>query len=485
LDRRIRILGAALVVCFVVLFFQLNNLQLLQASKLAKASGNPRTVLQNVAEPRGDIQTADGVVVAESLPTHDSYHYLRYYPDGPLYSAVVGFDSILYGLFGVEETYNSYLTAHTASIRSISDLFRNRTTTDTVTLTISSKLQALAASLLAGRNGSVVVMIPQTGAILAMYNNPTFNPNLLASHNLSVERKAWQAYLADPSQPLLARSYRQRYAPGSTFKIVTASAIFDHDPRLARKVYPAVSEIPLPDTTHLLHNYAYEACGGGLAVMFAVSCDTGFAQLGLALGAKALAEEAQSFGFNSVPPIDLPAPAVSYFPPASSFANNLPGLAYSAIGQENVSASALQMAMVASAIADGGKMMTPHVMAEITGSSGQVVLRYRPRLWRRATSSSTAKAVTKLMEGVTQPGGTAPNVAIPGIEVAAKTGTAQEGLNAALNNDWLVAFAPAQNPKVAVAVVVPGAPGETVGATTAGPIARAMLIAALGEVGGT
>ncbi|MGH9102863.1 MAG: peptidoglycan D,D-transpeptidase FtsI family protein [Acidimicrobiales bacterium] len=479
MDRRIKVLGAVLLVCFGVLFLQLNNLQVLQAGKLAHAPGNPRTFLARVSQPRGDIQTADGVVVARSVPSHDSLAYLRQYPQGPLYAGVTGYDSVVYGTAGAEQTYDKYLVAHSAAVRSLSDLLTNRTTTDTVTLSISSTLQQLARQSLGNRPGAVVALDPSTGAILAMYSSPTFDPNLLTSHNTTSERQAWRRYIADPSQPLVPRAYRQRYPPGSTFKIVVSAAVYDHDPKLATKSYPVVSSIPLPQTTKRFHNYAYESCGGMLPELFKVSCDTGYAEVALDLGGTSLSQEARAFGFDHAPPIDLPDPAVSSFPPGSSFAHDLPGLAYSAIGQQDVAASALEMAMVGGAIADGGRMMTPHVMSQVRDSQGNVVVTYQPKLWRQATSDATAAQVTKLMELVTTQGGTAPNVAIPGVKVAAKTGTAQLGTGKHENDDWLVAFAPAKAPHLAVAVVVDNQPGTTVGATTAGPIARAMLAAGL------
>jgi len=478
MDRQIRWIGLVLLACFGLLFLQLNNLQVLQAKKLANAPGNPRVTAVALDQPRGVIQTANGVVVAESKPTHDVYGQLRVYPYGPLYADITGYDSILYGLSGVEATYNTYLRSHSAPVHSFASLFQNRTITDTVTLTISSTLQELAARELGTMHGAAVVLDPSTGAALAMYSSPTYNPNLLASHDIALERKTWTSLLANPSQPLLPRAYAQRYPPGSTFKIVTASAVYDYDPSLATKVFPKLTALKLPQTTTLLHNYGGERCGGQLPVLFQVSCDTGFGQIGLDLGPGNLAAEAGAFGFNSIPPLDLTGVAPSYFPPPASFLEDLPGLAYSAIGQQNVAATTLQMALAGAAIADHGVIMTPHVMASVRTSLGQLVETYKPHPWRRAVPATTASSVTSLMLGVTQPGGTAPNVAIPGVEVAAKTGTAQHG-SADTNDDWLVAFAPAQDPVAVVAVSVDNQPASTTGSSTAGPIARALLEAAL------
>jgi peptidoglycan glycosyltransferase len=486
MDRRIRIVGAGVLVLFLVLFLQLNNLQVLQAAKLSNAPGNPRTTIARFDQSRGSIQTADGVVIADSVPSTtrgDPYKYLRQYPDGPLYAGITGYFSTIYGETGVEATYDQFLKSHTAPLRNLGDLLTNRTTTNDLTLTVNSHLQQEAASALGSLAGSVVALDPQTGAILAMYSSPTYDPNKLASHDAQAVTAAWKAYQADPNQPMLARAYQRSYPPGSTFKVITSAAVYDHNPALATKTYPTVSSISLPETTQMLHNFDGEPCGGQLPELLKVSCDTGFAQIGLDLGAPALASEANAFGFNKPPPLDInPGAAASTFPPASSFRYNLPGLAISAIGQENVSATPLQMALVAAGIANHGVIMAPHVLSQIRDQQGNVVQTYKPHTWVTATSQQTAATLTQLMVGVTE-GGTATNVAIPGIQVAAKTGTAETGGAAGSVENWLVAFAPAQHPTIAVAVVVPpqsGLPASPTGSEVAGPIARAMLVAALG-----
>jgi peptidoglycan glycosyltransferase len=210
--------------------------------------------------------------------------------------------------------------------------------------------------------------------------------------------------------------------------------------------------------------------------LFTVSCDTGFAQIGLDLGATNLYDEAKAFGFDQTPPIDLPFPAKSNFPVPSSFIGNLPTLAYSAIGQENVEASPLQMALAGAAIADGGQIMKPHILDSITNSQNQVVSTYKPSKWLQATSSATAQQVTKLMVSVvSSANGTGTAARIPGVQVAAKTGTAQTGTHH--TDDWFVAFAPANNPQIVVSVVLPNQ-GNLVsdqGGTLAAPIAKSII----------
>lgn len=480
MNRNIRRLGVALLLCFVALFVMMNYVQVVEAHKLSNSPNNPRVVTADYSKPRGDIVTADGKVVARSVPSNDDLKYQRQYPEGPLFAQITGFDSFIYGVqLGVEETYNGQLVGRNLPVHSLSQLLSSHMTTGTVSLTVSDRMQRAAQAALGPKLGSVVVLDPRDGAVRALYSNPTYDPNPLADHNTSNERAAWTLAQLDRTQPMLARSYREIYPPGSTFKVVTSAAVFDHNPGLATKFYPVVGSIKLPLTTNTLHNFNFETCGGQLPQLFKVSCDTGFGQVGLDLGAESLSGEAGAFGFNLRPPLDLPGTAVSKFPGAAFFKERTPLLAFSAIGQDDVSSTPLQMALVAAAIADGGTIMAPHVMSEIRDNQGKVLSRWQPHAWLHATSAATANSVRSMMLLVTQPGGTAPDLGnIPGVQVAAKTGTAQTGANT--TDDWMVAFAPADNPTVVVAVSVPNQPVSATGDAVAGPITRAVLTAALG-----
>ncbi len=490
MNRQIRLVGLGIIVLFVALFLQLNWLQIVHARALESNPLNGGAVVKEYSAKRGDIVSADGVTLATSVPTNDEFKYLREYPTGGLFGQITGYFSFTYGSDGAERTYDKVLTGSSSpfklptSLSQLRQLLTNRDQSQSITLTVLDSLQKVAQASLAGREGSVVALDPRSGSILAMYSNPTFDPNLLSGHDLAKVQANYQALTAMPGGVLAPGSYRQRYFPGSTFKIVTSSAVYDHQPPLATKVYPTLSALPLPQTTNLLHNFGGESCGGQLPELFTVSCDTGFGQIGLDLGAQALSAEANSFGFNRAPPIDLPFPAASTFPPASSFAQDLPGLAFSAIGQQNVQATPLQMAMVAGAIADNGTMMTPHVLGHVTNSQNQVVSTYEPKPWLHVTSAATAGQLTKLMQSVVDdPRGTGTAARIPGVEVAAKTGTAQTGTGKI--DAWFVAFAPAAAPTIAVAVLLPNQPSanEYQGGTLAAPVAKAMIQAYL--AGGT
>jgi peptidoglycan glycosyltransferase len=482
-NRRIRNLGLAVMALFLALFVNLNYLQVVKADSLANDPRNGRVALKQFTKDRGEIQTADGVVLARSVPTNDELKFQRQYPEGPLFAPITGFFSFTFGADGAEKAFTNDLTAHRPkTIGSLSDIVNPREVKSNVTLTVTKKVQQAAANALGQRKGAVVAIDPRTGAILALVNFPTYDPNVLSGHSHQTVQDAYDALVNNPDNPMLARAYQERYPPGSTFKVVTSSAVLDKKPDLATKPYPVQRALPLPNTNgQTLANFGNEACGGTLPTLLKISCNTGFAQIGLDLGADALSSEAHGFGFGTKPPFDLPRPAQSVFPDASAFTNDKPGLAKSAIGQQDVAATPLQMALVAAGIANGGVIMKPHVLQEVRDDQGNVVRTAQPEPWITATSSDTAAKVRDMMIGVVQ-GGTGTRAAIPGVTVAAKTGTAQTTAGHA--HAWMVAFAPAEQPTVAVAVIVEsqkaGDDSQT-GGLVAAPIVKAVLQAALGK----
>jgi peptidoglycan glycosyltransferase len=489
MDRRIYVLGVILLLCFGLLFFQLNNWQVRQANALQSKSEALRPPVDEFEEPRGDIVSSDGVVLAQSTPTTDGYGELRTYPLGALTEDVTGYyDVTQSAATGLEAEYNRYLVVHQSQSNNLQDLLTQHNGTDTVVTTLSVRLQEVAAAALAGRNGAVVAIDPQNGDVLALYGNPTFNPNTLSSHDASAVAKDFTALqdLKDPSKsPLINAATQQTYPPGSTMKVVTTSAMFDHDPQLTLKTWPVLSSTKLPDTKSVLHNFDSEKCGGNLAKILALSCDTAYALIGVKLGARTLSDEATAFGFNKVPPLDLPSGEVdaATFPAFSQLSGNPPYYAYSAIGQFDVTETALQDALVAAGIADNGVIMAPHLLSRVVDDDGALVYAYKPHKWLTATSDTTASQVRTLMLGVVQDG-TASAVGFPArLDVAAKTGTAETGATGC-SATWLIATAPAgpyDVPSIAVAAVLPQTAGgcSETGAEVAGPVVRQVLDAAL------
>lgn len=487
--RRIRWLGLVMVACFVLLFLQLNNIQVVKAHQYANAPNNPQVIAAKYSQTRGSIISADGVVLAQSVPAPSggTYKYQREYPTGALFGQITGYFSYIYGVSGVEASYDSDLLSHNRPIKTIGDLLATRTITDNVTLTLSDQLQTDAMNALAGRDGAIVVLDPATGAIEAMYSNPSYDPSPLASQSTATETQAWAAYNTPDSNgfdPLTSLAYQDIFPPGSTFKVVTTSAVYEHAPNLVDISVPSFSCIPpgyFEGQTTQLCNDGGSPCGGTMAVMLPESCDPGYAILGTKVGAASMTAEADSFGFNSQPPIDLPHSSyeVSQFLQPSCYENAQIFLAFSSIGQKCTIASPLQMALVAAGVANGGVVMTPHVMQQVRDSQGNIVQTYQPTPWEHPESAQTAAAVTNLMEGVAK-FGTAAGIFPAAWDVAAKTGTAQVGVGNTATTDWMIAFAPASAPKVAVAVMVPNQALSAYGATVAGPIVDTMLGDVLG-----
>jgi peptidoglycan glycosyltransferase len=481
LNRQIKRLGVAMVVLFVALFLQLNYLQVVDANRLNDNPLNTRAAVRDFSQPRGVIQTSDGTILARSVDTGGALERRREYPEGPLFAHITGYISLNFGNEGVERVYNNALTGrdNQLNLEHIDDWLLQRHNTANVTLSVSNQLQHLAADQLGSRKGAVVALDPRSGAILAMADFPSYDPGPLASQSSPEAQAAYNQLNADADKPLLPRTYRERYFPGSSFKVVTAStALATGKATVDQPVFPDLTQLPLPQSSQPISNFGGESCGGPLPEALMVSCNTAFAQLGLDMGGPILSSGAQSFGFDSVPPIDLPFGAQSVFPKADAFVHDKPALAKSAIGQQDVQATPLQMALVAAGIANGGVIMVPHVMKEIRDSEGNVVRSFDARPWMRAVPADVAATTRDMMVGVVQ-SGTGTRAQIDGVTVAGKTGTAQTGRNT--SHTWFIAFAPAEAPRVAVAVILEDQPNvsEATGGVVAAPIAAQVMQTAL------
>ena len=481
MNRQIAKLGAGLLVCYLVLFAQLNRVTVFDAEELKERPENNRDIIRDYDGPRGSITTADGVVVARSEPRPEGARFerARVYPEGDLFAHTVGYYSLNLGATGVEDSYNSELAGRTLdlTLREIDDLFVDRDRVGDLTLTLRSDAQLTAKQALQDRRGSVVAIDPRSGDLLAMWSFPSFDPNLLASQDFGAANAAFQVLDDAPGKPLLPKTYRERYFPGSTFKVVTAAAgLASGEVTVEEPSYPVTDSYTPPQTDRPLRNFGGASCGGTLMEILRVSCNTAFAQMAVDVGPEAMIDTAEDFGFNSTPPIDLPAPATSVFP--TDFDQNLPALAQAGIGQNDVSATPLQMALVAAAVANGGEIMTPRVLDTIRDDEGTVIEEPDPSVWRRAMPDGDAEIMRQAMIGVVQRG-TAGNLAIPGVEVGGKTGTAQLGTDPPRSHAWIIGFAgpPGQEPTVAVSVIVEGQEGasEQTGGRVAAPIARAVM----------
>jgi len=484
-----------MTLCFSLVIIQLVNVQYVKAPALRANPFNPRNEVKILDNQRGEIYASDGTVLAKSVKTTTGLdHYTREYPQGSLYSQIVGYDSPYYGTAGIEYQYNNDLAVHTepaANLAQVLGFDPLATRTDSVTLTVNPVLQEAARTALSqivgvNKDAAVVAIQPSTGDILADYSTPTFDPNPLSSSNNTVERLAGFSYFdvrdAEGFYPGVPMATADPFFPGSTFKVVTTSAVYNLKPSLSNFYFSYASSTSLPNSNKQLQNDGGTVCGGSIATMLPQSCDPGYGLLGIALGAPTLAQQAAQFGYNSRPPVDLPNEwvATPSFPSAASLnPPNQSYLAYSAIGQYNDEATALSNALVAAGVANDGTIMTPHFMQQIRDSQGDIVATATPTVWKVAETPAAAAKVTALMHQVVLVG-TASGVGFsPALNAAVKTGTAQTGNPKENTDDWMIGFAPANDPKIAVAVVVPYQNFVDTGAGVAGPIMKAMLDAAL------
>jgi penicillin-binding protein A len=489
LDRRIRWLAAGFLILFLALIAQVNYLQVFAADRLKDNPANaPRLLRQEYDVQRGEITARDGTtLLARSRDTGGRLKYLRVYPAKSLYAQITGYYSVIFGTSGLEAKYNEYLSGSAPELlpqRLVDEILGRTKTGATVVTTIDRRLQRAAARALRGVQGGLVAMDPNTGEILAMYSTPTFDPNPLASHDSDEVRAAWKALNEDKTKPLLARANQEIFPPGSTFKVVTAAAALEGGTRPST-TFPNPHQLDLPQTNNVLKNFGDSHCLGGaseitLAQAFQISCNVVFGEIGLKVGAKRLVGQAERFGFDRDIPFDIPF-AEGRIPEVGDFDQDLPGVAYSAIGQQSVAANPLAMALITSAIANRGLELQPRLVSEIRDDSGRVVKSFGPQELGRAISSGTARQLTDMMVSVVE-AGTGTPAQIPGIKVAGKTGTAQHP--GGDPHAWFLSFAPADNPQIVVAVVVlnGGSLGsEATGGHIAAPIAKAVLEAALGR----
>ena len=493
MDRLIRRLGGAMLALFVLLLAQITYIQVVASERLADNPANAtRQLIAEYRVDRGSILAADrSTELALSRKSPGQLKYQRHYPQGRLYAGITGYYSIIFGRSELEQSYNTYLSGDAPELipQTLIDQVLGRPKRGaTVVTTIDPAIQRAAESALGDLPGGVVAIDPHTGDVKAIVANPTYDPNELASQDPKEVRAAWDRLNSDPNKPLLSRAIDELYPPGSTFKLVTAAAALENGFG-PDSTWPNPPVLDLPQTTATLENFGGEHCLGGasqitLAQALTISCNVVFGEIGLRLGGAKLADQAHAFGFapdasSGDVPFDIPFQE-GVFPEASYFSDRLPAVALSAIGQDNVAANPMQMALVASAIANGGSQMRPRLVSEIRDSSGQVIESFAPEVFGQPISSQTAIQLTQMMVSVVQ-GGTGTAAQIPGIEVAGKTGTAQHGEGLA-PHAWFVSFAPAQNARIAVAVIVldGGSLGsDATGGVLAAPIAQAVMEAAL------
>jgi penicillin-binding protein A len=466
-NLRIRHLFALLTVLFGVLVVFTSYWSVFDAEGLEANRANRRVLLEEQQIRRGLVFARDGTVLARNrVRGRGSQRFFRrVYPAGALFSHAVGYDFVERGRAGIERSHNDELSGKTNEFNSLFDELRGkqREGNDLVT-TLDPAAQRVAIEGLAGRAGSVVAIEPQTGRVRAMAAIPDYDPNRIPTAFAELNRA--------PGSPLFDRSTQSGYPPGSTFKVVTASAALDSgrftpDSALSGKSPRRIGGVPLS-------NFGGESFGQiTLTTALTNSVNTVWAQVGERLGKHTMYEYMRRFGFNRRPPIDLPRDELRvsgvYQGTRLLDDSDAVDIGRVAIGQERLLVTPLQMAMVVSAIANGGKLMRPRLLERVKDPDGRTVEIVKPSRESDVMKPATAAALGAMMSQVVKEGtGTA--AALSGIDVAGKTGTAEVG---GTNQAWFIAFAPAQSPRVAIAVTVERTSGQ--GGTVAAPIAKRVM----------
>jgi len=449
-----------------------------EAKSLRDNALNRRPLLEDQRVHRGLIRADDGTVLARSLKGAGGVYH-RTYPAGGLFSHAVGYSYTNLGRSGLEQFYNDELTGKHNELRSIIDQLSGATRTgDDVITTLDPRAQRVAIAGLAGRKGAVVALDPSTGAIKVLASVPSFDPTALRS------QRTFRGLATDrQNSPLLDRVTQAGYPPGSTFKVVTAIAAIDSGQYTPQSTVSGKNGIKISGVP--LNNDGNESFGlVDLTTALTKSINTVWGQVAEKLGKDTMKRYMERLGFDRSPPVDLPSPARRpsgeylhgrVLNPTSRFVD----VGRMGIGQDKLNVTPLQMAMVASAVADGGRLMRPHLLDRVVDTDGRTVKRFAPETESVVMSPQTAQEVGQMMTQVVKEGtGTA--AALQGIDVAGKTGTAQIDPTSNLTQPWFIAFAPADHPRIAVAVTVERSIGGF-GGTVAAPIAKQVMETLLHE----
>lgn len=486
MNAAIRRTAFFLGLAFLVLFANLNYIQATRSDDLGNDPRNRRQIIREFGTRRGDILAADNTVLAHSIDSGDErYRYIREYPQKALFGHLTGYYSFFYGASGLEDHYDDVLQGRepARASRFVDELLGREPAGNTIRLTVDPVLQGLARRAFHGQEGGAAVIDTDTGAILALYGDPGFDPNPLSGTPSEQERiqAAWQKIQSNPEQPLLSKAFAQRYPPGSSFKIVVAAAGLVSG-MSSSTALPDPSALDLPDSDRVLPNWQGGSCAGGgsitMSTALAVSCNTYFAQTAMRIGPKRLDNIARRFGFGSGFDAGItvaPSCVVGIPGGGCQDADGLarPFTAYSGIGQYQVGVTPLQMALVAATVENGGVRAEPYLVERIVDPTGETIAKHRAKL-NRVLPKSAAKQLDQMMVGVVRYG----TGSVVGFRdassgtIGGKTGTAESGSGAP--HVWFVAYGPG----IAVAVVVEHGGdlrNEATGGKVAGPIAKVLL----------
>lgn len=460
--NNIRNVAFCLLGLLVVLFVYLSYIQVVESNFLASHPMNRRTAEMTRHVQYGMILDKNGEKLAYSEKDRDGFK--REYPYGAITAHLVGYDSLKYGKAGTESTFNSYLTGMNNQMRHLGAISRlwSNSSGNNVMLTIDVKLQEAAYRVLGENRGAIVVMAPRTGAILAMVSKPSFNPNTLD--------QKWESISTASNSPLLNRAVQGLYPPGSIIKVMMAETALREKITDSKKTINCDGALKIPPDYILSESGSKVHGSVNLEEALAVSCNVTFGSLALQLGGKKIDTAFERYGFKRPIGQDLQETA-SHLPEFDSLGNG--DLAQVGIGQGSLLITPLRMAMLASTFANKGIMMRPYIVNKITDSDGKSIKEFMPEEWITPTNPQLADTINKMMVTVVKDG-TGNAAYLPGTMVAGKTGTAENPHGA--SHAWFIGFAPADNPQVAIAVIVENAGS---GGGIAAPIAGQILAKAL------
>ncbi|MBV2152801.1 penicillin-binding protein 2 [Kitasatospora sp. SUK 42] len=483
MNKPIRRVSIFCLVLILALMVRTNWVQGVQADAWASNKNNKRQLYDRYAHPRGNIIAGGQPVTNSDFVNGLRYKYKRSWVNGPMWAPVTGYSSQAYGSNGLENLEDGILsgTDDRLFFRNTLDMLtgEQKRGGDVVT-TINPKVQKAAFDAMGDKKGAVVALDPKTGAILSLVSTPSYDPGTIAGND---DGAAWTALNADPNKPMDNRALKYTYPPGSTFKLVTATAAFENG------LYQSIDDATdtpdpyvLPGTkTELKNESPNERCGNATVKSgMDQSCNTVFAKMGADLGKEKMRAQAEKFGFNST--VDTPVRAEKSVFPSSPSQDQT---AQDSIGQHDTRATPLQVAMVSAAIANNGSLMQPYLVDSERSASLTTISKHTEKQFSQAMSPATAQKMQDLMVSVVQDG-TGKNAQIPGLQVGGKTGTAQHGENnAGLPYAWFTSWAKTPDGQsVAVAVVVEDGSDNRDGISggrLAAPIAKAVMQAALGK----
>ncbi|MSO43703.1 MAG: hypothetical protein EXQ74_00075 [Thermoleophilia bacterium] len=473
MNRSIRTLYLSLACGFAGIIVALGYWQVIAAPGLDERADNPYHYEMQRLVNRGRIVSADKVVLAESVAYTErgQRYYRRYYPQGSLAAQVVGYATAREGATGLEQFYNRYLAGSYGTGAILDRMREDQKQGADIRLTLDTRVQKAAETLLAGRRGAVVALDPSTGKVLAIASNPTFDLNQVSTDFASIRMTT--------GAPLLNRGVGGLYPPGSTFKVVTATAALTSGKWTPSSVFDDKG-VYVVDGKSIYNAGKFKFGIHNLTDALTLSINTTFAKVGDQLGGPKLGGEMTRFGFARPIEIDLPHGEVAVsgrYRRGTLLPNDQRDEDSSriAIGQENLQVTPLQMAMVAGAIANGGRMQRPYLMRRVITRDGIVVHQQRPEELGSVASAYIASQVGRMMRNVVS-GGTGTRAGLVGLSVAGKTGTAETG-DPKRNQAWFIGYAPVEHPKVAVAVVIEDTSGS--GGTHAAPVAGGVMRTAL------